>query len=66
MDVGVDELVRVAGARWAIEEWFRLFSLTRQLLTTGRRRTLCLARHWPWTGQVTTAPKRLVLLPNPG
>jgi hypothetical protein len=34
---------------------FRLFSVAGQLVTTGRRRILRLARHWPWTGEVTTA-----------
>lgn len=29
---------------------FRLFSAAAQLVTTGRRRILRLARHWPWTG----------------
>ncbi|GGL85914.1 hypothetical protein GCM10010095_83420 [Streptomyces anthocyanicus] len=36
---------------------FRLFSTTAQLVTTGRRRILRLARHWPWTGEVTGAPR---------
>jgi hypothetical protein len=45
---------------------FRLFSGAGQLVTTGRRRILPLARHWPWTGEVTTALERLALLPNPG
>ena len=30
------------------------------------RRILRLARHWPWTGEITTALKRLALLPDPG
>ncbi|KOT46889.1 transposase [Streptomyces caelestis] len=45
---------------------FRLFSAAGQLVTTGRRRILRLARHWPWTDEVTTALERLALLPNPG
>jgi hypothetical protein len=45
---------------------FRLFSAAAQLVTTGRRRILRLARHWPWTGEITGALKRLALLPNPG
>ncbi|MEU0942423.1 IS1380 family transposase [Streptomyces canus] len=45
---------------------FRLFSAAGQLVTTGRRRILRLARHWPWTGEITTALERLALLPNPG
>ncbi|MFE7961415.1 IS1380 family transposase [Streptomyces sp. NPDC057413] len=44
----------------------RLFSAAAQLVTTGRRRILRLARHWPWTGEVTGALERLALLPNPG
>jgi Transposase DDE domain group 1 len=32
----------------------------------GRRRILRLARHWPWTHEITNAPERLTLLPNPG
>ncbi|WP_328938320.1 IS1380 family transposase [Streptomyces tauricus] len=45
---------------------FRLFSVAGQLVTTGRRRILRLARHWPWTGEITAALERLALLPNPG
>jgi hypothetical protein len=45
---------------------FRLFSAAAQLVTTGRRRILRIARHWPWTGEITTALERLALLPNPG
>jgi hypothetical protein len=45
---------------------FRLFSVAGQLVTTGRRRILRLARHWPWTGEITGALERLILLPNPG
>ncbi len=45
---------------------FRLFSAAAQLVTTGRRRILRLARRWPWTGEVTDALERLALLPNPG
>ncbi|WP_030577871.1 IS1380 family transposase [Streptomyces anulatus] len=44
---------------------FRLFSAAGQLVTTGRRRILRLARHWPWTGEITAALERLALLPNP-
>ncbi|MEU4884748.1 IS1380 family transposase [Streptomyces althioticus] len=44
----------------------RLFSAAAQLVTTGRRRILRLARHWPWTGEITAALERLALLPNPG
>ncbi|MEV7872661.1 transposase, partial [Streptomyces sp. NPDC088124] len=45
---------------------FRLFSAAAQLVTTGRRRLLRLACHWPWTVEITTALERLMLLPNPG
>jgi hypothetical protein len=44
----------------------RLFSAAGQLVTTGRRRILRLARHWPWTSHITAALERLALLPNPG
>ncbi|MFJ4501451.1 IS1380 family transposase [Streptomyces sp. NPDC088864] len=44
----------------------RLFTTAGQLVTTGRRRILRLARHWPWTSHITTALERLALLPNPG
>ncbi|MBB6421914.1 IS1380 family transposase [Streptomyces sp. AK010] len=44
----------------------RLFTAAGQLVTTGRRRTLRLARHWPWTSHITAALDRLALLPNPG
>ncbi|WP_406390070.1 IS1380 family transposase [Streptomyces sp. NBC_00882] len=45
---------------------FRLFTAAAQLVTTGRRRILRLARHWPWTREITAALARLALLPNPG
>ena len=44
----------------------RLFSAAAQLVTTGRRRILRLARHWPWTDVITSAIDRLQALPNPG
>jgi hypothetical protein len=44
----------------------RLFSAAGQLVTTGRRRILRLARHWPWTREITDALERLAPLPNPG
>ncbi|MFF3256080.1 IS1380 family transposase [Actinacidiphila glaucinigra] len=44
----------------------RLFSTAAQLVTTGRRRILRLAAHWPWTGVITEALQRLAALPNPG
>ncbi|CAM5512181.1 hypothetical protein GCM10010345_85520 [Streptomyces canarius] len=44
----------------------RLFTAAGQLVTTGRRRILRLARHWPWTHHITAALERLALLPNPG
>lgn len=44
----------------------RLFSAAAQLVTTGRRRILRLARHWPWTRMITAAFERLQALPNPG
>ena len=45
---------------------FRLLSAAGQLVTTGRRRILRLAAHWPWTDVITDALERLTLLPNPG
>ncbi|MBM9509469.1 transposase, partial [Actinacidiphila acididurans] len=45
---------------------FRLFSAAAQLVTTGRRRYLRLAAHWPWTHVITAAADRLHALPNPG
>lgn len=44
----------------------RLFTASGQLATTGRRRILRLARHWPWTSHITAALDRLAELPNPG
>ena len=44
----------------------RPFTAAGQLVTTGRRRILRLARHRPWTSHITTALERLALLPNPG
>ncbi|MGW2899381.1 hypothetical protein ACWDAO_33555 [Streptomyces sp. NPDC001212] len=46
--------------------WFRLFFAAGQLVTIGWRRILRLIRHESWTGGVTGALERLVLLPNPG
>jgi hypothetical protein len=43
----------------------RLFSLAAQLVTTGRRRILRLAEHWPWTKLITDAVARLEALPSP-
>jgi hypothetical protein len=44
----------------------RLFSIAAQLITTGRRRYLRLAHHWPWTHLITQALTRLDTLPDPG
>lgn len=44
----------------------RLFSAAARLVTTGRRRFLRLARHWPWTHVIISALTRLQALPNPG
>ncbi|MGK5445967.1 IS1380 family transposase [Streptomyces radiopugnans] len=44
----------------------RLFTAAGQLVTTGRRRILRLARHWPWSDTITGALERLALLPSPG
>ncbi|TJZ59163.1 IS1380 family transposase [Streptomyces piniterrae] len=44
----------------------RLFSAAAQLVSTGRRRILRLAKHWPWTDVITDALDRLHALPNPG
>jgi hypothetical protein len=44
----------------------RLFSAAAHLVTTGRRRILRLARHWPLTDVITTAFSKLHALPNPG
>lgn len=44
----------------------RLFSAAAALVTTGRRRVLRLARHWPWTELITNAFNRLQALPKPG
>ncbi|MFH9073768.1 IS1380 family transposase [Streptomyces alboflavus] len=44
----------------------RLFSIAAQLVATGRRRILRLAKHWPWTNLITDAVARLEALPSPG
>ncbi|MHC5902717.1 IS1380 family transposase [Streptomyces sp. S6] len=44
----------------------RLFTAAGQLVTTGRRRILRVARHWPWTSHITAALDRLTQLPSPG
>jgi len=43
----------------------RLFSAAAQLVTTGRRRHLRFARHWPWSDVITDAIRQLDALPNP-
>lgn len=55
-------------ARLCKPRWLRLrlFTAAGQLVTTGRRRILRLARHWPWTGHITAALDRLTQLPAPG
>ncbi|WP_372412147.1 IS1380 family transposase [Streptomyces luteireticuli] len=44
----------------------RLFPAAAQLITTGRRRLLRFAQHWPWTNLITTAHQRLHAIPHPG
>ncbi|MGW7239941.1 IS1380 family transposase [Streptomyces sp. NPDC054804] len=44
----------------------RLFTAAAQLVTTGRRRILRLAAHWPWTHEITAALDQLAQLPSPG
>jgi hypothetical protein len=44
----------------------RLFSAAAQPVTTGRRRILRLAKHWPWAHVIGSALARLDALPNPG
>lgn len=45
---------------------FRMFSAAAQVITTGRRRYLRLAAHWPWTDVISAAADRIQDLPNPG
>lgn len=45
---------------------FRLFSAAAQRVTTGRRRIVHVAGHWPWTDVITGVLDRLQVLPNPG
>ncbi|MBB4789550.1 hypothetical protein BJY54_000162 [Streptomyces nodosus] len=42
----------------------RLLTAAGQLVTTGRRRVLRLARHRPWTNYITAALDRLTQLPD--
>ncbi len=44
----------------------RLFTTAGQLVTTGRRHILRLARHWSWTHHITAALHRIAQLPDPG
>jgi hypothetical protein len=44
----------------------RLLSAAAQLVATGRRRSFCLAQHWPWTDVIANALARLDALPHPG
>lgn len=44
----------------------RLFSAAAQFITTGRRRFLRFARHWPWADVAASAFTRLHALPDPG
>ncbi|MFD7814139.1 IS1380 family transposase [Streptomyces sp. NPDC059785] len=56
-----------AARRWEPRRLrLRLFSAAAQLVTTGRRRFLHLAAHWPWTDLIENALTRLDALPNPG
>jgi hypothetical protein len=56
-----------AARRWEPKRLrLRLFSAAARLVTTGRRRVLSLARHWPWTDTINSAFNRLETLPNPG
>ncbi|MGW7367056.1 IS1380 family transposase [Streptomyces sp. NPDC054841] len=56
-----------AARRWEPRRLrLRLFSAAAQLVTTGRRRILRLAEHWPWTNVITSALARLDALPHPG
>lgn len=59
---------RLAGLQTRLWEprRLRLFSTAAQLITTGRRCYLRLARRWPWTDVITDALDRLHTLPNPG
>ncbi|REK91273.1 hypothetical protein DY245_05305 [Streptomyces inhibens] len=43
----------------------QLVSADAQLVTTGRRRRLRLAGHWPWTNVITSALARHAALPHP-
>jgi hypothetical protein len=44
----------------------RPFTTAGQLVTTGHRRILHLARHRPWSNHITAALDRLNQLPDPG
>lgn len=44
----------------------RLFSVAAQLITTGRRRVLRPAQHWPWADVIKAAFTRLRAPPKPG
>jgi hypothetical protein len=62
-------MLALTGAAWL---WgprrlrLRLFSNAAQLVTTGRRRILRMAHHWPWTNVITSTLTGLDALPNPG
>ncbi|GAA0266260.1 hypothetical protein GCM10009527_073180 [Actinomadura nitritigenes] len=43
----------------------RVFSTAARLARGGRRLRLRLARHWPWTGLIVSAIRRLQMLPAP-
>jgi hypothetical protein len=56
-----------AARRWEPRRLrLRLFSAAAQLVTSGLRRILRLAQHWPWTDDITSALAWLDALPNPG
>jgi len=44
----------------------RLLNVAARILTTGRRVTLRLPAHWPWTTEMLAAHQRLASLPAPG
>ena len=44
---------------------YRLLHAAARLVHGGRRRTLKIAANWPWTGETTTAWKRIQAIPHP-
>ncbi|MGW2520674.1 hypothetical protein ACWC09_27370 [Streptomyces sp. NPDC001617] len=64
-----DVLGRIPDPRRVRGRRYRLGSLLALCMIAdlgGATSLAAIARHWPWTGEISAALERLALLPNPG